>query len=88
MVSIIEKNNQIPEMFMLRHKHDKLNDEGYNYVDNLLKRSTSSTLWSNDNMNIFLEDLNSMQVILTDSILPVRNIFYSSLNKYYNGHGR
>ena len=88
MISIIEKNNEIPEMFTLRRKHDSLNDEGYNYVDNMLKRSTSSALWSNDNVNEFLTDLNKMQVVLNDTILPTRNIFYPSLNKYYNGHGK
>lgn len=88
MISIIEKNNQIPEMYNIRHKHDKFNNEGYNYVDNMLKRSTSSALWNNDNMNEFLTSLNDLQVILTDTVLPTRNIFYSSLDKYYNGHGK
>jgi hypothetical protein len=88
MKSIIEKNNQIPDMYNLRHKHDDFNDEGYNYVDNVLKRSTSSALWQNDNMNEFLSALNDMYVTLIDTSLPTRNIFYFTYNKYFNGHGK
>ncbi len=88
MRSIVEENNEIPEMYLMRHKHDVITDEGYNYSENTLKRATSSALWANDNMNEFLTKLGDMYVALVDSILPTRNIFHWTYNKYYNGHGK
>lgn len=88
MRSIIEEQNEIPEMHLLRHKHDTGEEEGYNYADNALRRATSSALWANDNMNDFLTRLSDMYVTLVDTVLPTRNIFFWSYNKYYNGHGK
>jgi hypothetical protein len=88
MKSLIEQNNEIPEMYQLRHKHDNLLNQGYNYADNLIRRSVSPVLYKNDNNSMFLDRLNDMLVSMVDSILPVRNIFFFSHNKYFNGHGR
>lgn len=87
MKSIIEENNQIPEMYLMRHQHDGT-DEEYDYVSDTLKNSTTKVLWQNDNMFEFMEGINKMYSTLVDSILPVRNIFYWSYNKYYNKHGK
>lgn len=87
MKSIIEENNQIPEMYMLRHQHDGQDTE-YDYVSNTLKNSTSGVLWDSVNIGDFMEYINKMYLSITESILPVRNIFYWSYNKYYNKHGK
>lgn len=88
MKSKIEESVQIPEMYILRHKHDNIKNDGYNYQDNLLPRTLSPVLYKNNTMSEFLKYLNNMTVIMIDTIMPVRNIFFYSHNKYFNGHGK
>lgn len=89
MGSLIEKQNEIPEMYALRHKHDTtLPEMGYDYTNNLLRKTLSPVLYNNDNNITFLDKLNDMMVSLIDSILPTRNIFFYSHNKYFNRHGK
>ena len=88
MNSIIEQNNQIPEMYQMRHKHDANTTVNNDYTANALLRGISGALMSNDNLNMFMTNVNSMYVCLVDTILPVRNIFYWSVPKYWNGHGK
>lgn len=89
MQSLIEETNEIPEMFMLRHKHDTVLPEmGYNYTENLLKKTLSPVLYNNDNNIMFLDKLNNMMIAMIETILPTRNIFFYSHNKYFNKHGK
>jgi len=89
MININEENNEIPEMYMLRHKHDTvLPEQGYNYTDNLLNKTLSPVIYNNDNNVLFLDKLNNMMVSMIDTVLPVRNIFFYSHNKYFNRHGK
>ncbi len=86
MDSLIEQTNEIPEMWRLRHKHDKSIPAGFNYTDNLLKVSMSPVMYGNPTLFDFLDKLNSMTVSMVETVLPVRNIFYWSHSPYYNGH--
>ena len=88
MKSIIEEGSQIPEMYTLRHKHDNILNDGYNYTDNALIRSVTPVMYNNDNLSTFLDKLNKMYISMVETILPVRNIFYWSHNRYFNGHGK
>lgn len=88
MKSIIEESSQIPEMYNLRHKHDVILNDGYNYTDNALIRSMTPVIFNNPNLGNFMEKLNKMYVALIETVLPVRNIFYWSHNRYFNGHGK
>ena len=88
MKSNIEEFNEIPEMYNIRHKHDNITNDGFNYSDNMLIKTLSPVLYKNDNMDMFLTKLNSMIVTMVESVLPTRNIFYFTHNKYFNGHGR
>ncbi len=87
MISLIEKNSQIPEMYLMRHQQDDA-DEEYDYVSDVLKNSTTKVLWQNDNMSEFMDGINKMYSTIVDSLLPVRNIFFWSYGKYYNKHGK
>lgn len=89
MKSIIEENSEIPEMYVLRHKHDTdLPEMGYNYTENLLNKTLSPVLYNNNNNIMFLDKLSNMLVSIVDSVLPTRNIFFYSHNKYFNKHGK
>lgn len=89
MSNFIEEFNEIPEMFTLRHKHDTtLHEQGYDYQLNILPKSLSPVLYNNDTTATFLEDLNKMMLSLIETILPTRNLFFYSHNKYFNRHGK
>lgn len=88
-MSIIEENSEIPEMYRLRHKHDSVSeDTGFDYSQNILKRTLSPILYNNTENELFLEKLNDMTVTMVDSVLPTRNIFFFTHNKYFNKHGK
>lgn len=88
-MNIIEKNKEIPEMYILRHKHDIIVPEhGFNYTENLLKRSTSKILFNNKILSGFLDKINDMLVVMIDSVQPIRNIFFYTHTEYYNKHGK
>jgi hypothetical protein len=89
MKNITEESQQIPEMYILRNKHNKyINNMGYNYSENLLKNTLSPVLYKNDKTSEFINKLNDLMVTLIDSVQPVRNIFNFTVSKYYNKHGR
>lgn len=88
-MSFIEENNEIPEMYMLRHKHDSyVSEHGYDYTNNLFKNTVSPVLFNNTLNDEILNKLSYMFVTLIDTIQPIRNIFFYTHNKYYNKHGR
>ena len=88
MKSNIEQFNEIPELYTIRHKHDNIIDDGFDYSDNLLIKTVSPVLYKNDNMDMFLTYINNMMIAMFESMQPTRNIFYFTHNKYFNGHGR
>lgn len=89
MKSYIEESNEIPELNLLRHKHDtELPEQGYDYQQKLFVNSVSPILYNNDTNEMFLTKLNNMMLTIVETILPTRNIFFYSHNKYFNRHGR
>jgi len=89
MKNIIEENSQIPELYYLRNKHNTYIDEhGYDYSSNMLKKSLSNVLYKNNKLANFLDKIEEMMVTLYDSTNKVRNIFFYTHNKYYNKHGK
>lgn len=89
MKNVIEESNQIPEMYTLKHMHDtELPEQGFNYSENLLNKTLSPVIYNNINNIEFLDKLNNMMVSMIDTVLPVRNIFFYSHNKYFNKHGK
>jgi hypothetical protein len=88
MKSIIEEYNEIPEMYIIKHKHDNLKNNGFDYTEKLLQKTLSPVLFVNDTNSEFLSYLNKQIVVMFDSLLPVRNIFFYSHSKYFNRHGK
>jgi Mg2+ and Co2+ transporter CorA len=88
-MSLIEKNSQIPDMYLSRHKHDTVSeDHGYDYSSNILRRTLSPVLYNNTDTADQLDKLQDMTVTMVEEILPVRNLFLFTHDKYYNKHGR
>lgn len=88
-MNIIEKNSQIPDLYTLRHKNDSNSEDfAYDYSSNLLKKTLSPLLYNNEDTANTLDKLEEMTVTMIEEILPVKNMFFFSHDKYYNKHGR
>lgn len=89
MKNIIEENSQIPDLYLVRHKHDSISDDfAYDYSSNLLKKTLSPVLYQNEDTAKSLDKLEEMTVTMIEEILPVRNLFFFTHPKYYNKHGK
>lgn len=87
MNNIIESQLQIPELYLLRNKHNSNPNEGFNYVDNLTKNCVQSMLFDNAVMEKFLDYINQMVNVMIGSVSKVRNFMYFTHGKNYNGQG-
>jgi len=88
-MNLIEESTQIPEMYILRNKHtERVSEHGFDYQDNLIKRSVSPMLYNNENTSAFLDKLSLMMFSIVEAIQPVKNIFFYSHDKTYNRHGK
>ena len=88
MDSLLEKNTKIEDIYNLHHRHDKHEVKTFNYTENLIKQNVSSVLYMNRNNKQVLDGLNKLLVTIVDSSLPIRNMFFNTVDKYYNKHGK
>ena len=83
---MIEKKAHITELYDLKHKNDSIENDGYDYENNLLKKTLSNTMFGNKKMNYFLPLLQQNLVWMIDSVLPIRNWWNFTVDKYYDKH--
>ena len=82
----LERNVRIPELYDLHHFHDNELHQGYDYKNNILKRTLSKQLFKNDITNNFLLKLQDMVALMVDSNVILRNWFNHNVTKYYDKH--
>lgn len=82
----LEKNVHIPELYDLNHRNDNELHRGYDYKNNVLKRSLSRQLFKNNITNGFLLRLQDMVALMIDSNVILRNFFNYNVSKYYDKH--
>lgn len=80
------KDSQIEELYMLKNRHNNNKYSSYNIEENLLKRSVSSYLYSNDTMKNYLDRLEKMYFLLFENYNIIRNFKNWTVHKYYNDH--
>lgn len=83
---MIEKQLHIKELYDLNHRHDDITQKRFDYENELIIKTTSSQLLKNDSLFTFLLKIQDMQVYMIESILPIRNFWNITVNKYYNKH--
>ena len=83
---MIEEKLYIKEIWDLSHINDNVEDSGYDYQSNFIKRTTSEVMLRNDTMREFLNRLQEQMVLLIESTLVVRNFWNYTVNKYYDRH--
>lgn len=82
----LSKDIQINELYYLKHLHDDLKHQNYDWSSNLLRKTTSAHMWKNPTMNQFLTRLEKMTVLMVEKMLIARNFFVYTKGKYDNNH--
>lgn len=82
----LEKDRQIPELYHLKHRNDKILHRHFPWEENLLKKTTSTYIWKNETMNAFLTKIEKILVLMVEKSNVARNFFNYTVNKYYNDH--
>jgi hypothetical protein len=79
------EDKEIKELYDLKHRNDNY-PKGFNYFDNILKKSLSPFLYLNDNMNGFLLKLEPLIANFFDKLNIIRNWKNWYVDKYKNDH--
>ncbi len=80
------RDSQIPELFELKHRHDKNKYDAYDIENNILTRTLSNFLFNNDTMNEFLLKMQGIYFLWFDQMNILRNLKNWTVDKYYNNH--
>ena len=83
---MIERVNQVRELYYIKHRNDKLKHTGFDYENKLFDRTLSKVMFDNDTTKQFLFYLQRQAVWMIDSTLVVRNFWNYTVPKYYNKH--
>lgn len=83
---MIERKTQIEVLYDIKHKHDSDTYSGYDYENNLFYNMFSNVMFGNKKMQDFLPLLERNAVWMIESVLPIRNWWNYTINKYYNKH--
>lgn len=79
------KDKEIDGIYNLKHQHDEY-PKGFDYFDNILKKSLSPFLYNNDNVRGFLLKLEPLVAHLFDQMNVIRNWRNWYVDKYKNDH--
>jgi hypothetical protein len=82
----LEKDRHIKELYFLQHKHDNFIHKGYNWEENLLKKTTSPHIWKNPTMRAYLTKMEKMMVLMVEKMSVARNYYNYTVDKYYKNH--
>lgn len=82
---MIERESEIKELYDLRHRKDNI-ERGFDYENQILKKTLSGVIYKNPNLSSFLEQLRVQVVLMIDSVVVVRNFWNYTVDKYYDRH--
>ena len=83
---MIEKRTQIPELYYIKHFSDSLKNTGFDYGNKLFEKTLSPVMFKGKKLRYFLPLLQQNTVWMIDSVLPIRNWWNYTVDKYYNNH--
>lgn len=83
---MIEKTKHVTELYYVKHRKDDLKHTGFDYENNLFKKTMSGMMFENPTLNGFLMLLQKQAVWMIESTLVVRNFWNYSVSRYYNKH--
>lgn len=79
------KDREIKELYDLKHQHDDY-PKGFNYFDNVLKKSLSPFIYNNPNVEGFLLKLEPLVANFFDKMNIIKNWKNWYVDKYKNDH--
>lgn len=83
---MLYRDNQIKELYDLKHRNDNLAHENYDYENNLLKKTLSPYLFHNPITNGFLDKYRKLMVLMFDQMNIARNFKNYIVDKYWHKH--
>jgi hypothetical protein len=78
---MLYKKKQLDELYFMKHIHDS-DGNNYEYENNIVKRSISSYMFNNDNMNHFLLLIQPSLSLLFDNMNIIKNFKNYLVDKY------
>ena len=81
----LRKDKEIKELYDLKHQHDNY-PKGFNYFDNILKKSLSPFIYNNANVEGFLLKLEPLVATFFDKMNIIKNWKNWHVDKYKNDH--
>lgn len=82
----LEKDLEITELYDIKNRFNSKTNRHYPWEDSILKKSTTSYIWKNENMNEYLTKVEKIMVFMVEKMNYSRNYFNFTVNKYYNDH--
>lgn len=79
------EEQQIPELFYMKHRHDS-EEDFVDYEKMILDRTLTPYIYNNDRMNSFLKLLQRPVSILFDNVNIIKNFKNFMVDKYYYKH--
>jgi hypothetical protein len=79
------EDKEIKELYDLKHNKDNY-PKGFNYFDNILKKSLPPLLYKNPKLEIFLNKLEPMVAHFFDQMNIMKNWKNWYVDKYKNDH--
>jgi len=83
---MIQEEKHITELWNVKHRKDDLKYTGFNYEENLYRRTLSSVMFDNPILNEFLTRLQKQTILMLESTLVVRNFWNYTVPRFYNKH--
>ena len=83
---MIQEEKHITELRNVKHRKDDLKYTGFNYEENLYRRTLSSVMFDNPILNEFLTRLQKQTILMLESTLVVRNFWNYTVPRFYNKH--
>jgi len=85
---MIERESEIKELYDLKHRKDNEIHTHYDYENNLIRKMFSKYIYGNDKMFGMLDHLKDQWIWMIESVLPLKNFYNFTVNKYWNKHNR
>ncbi len=82
----LEKDLEITELYDLKHRYDSKTNRHYPWEESILKKTTTTYIWKNNNMNQYLTKIEIIMVLIVEQMNFARNFFNFTVHKYYNDH--
>jgi len=83
---MLYKEKQNPELYQLKHMHDKELHRGFDYENNSIMKSATPVVLRNKTMNDFLNRIQKLIAIWFDEANLLRNFFNYRVDKNYDRH--